>query len=338
MISFLTYQGIESFSNRPTKHHALSSSIIKAQEDPRILYISWERSLVNTVRYRSECALAAARKLWPFLYDTFCDDTDWLFAKLQAIHHVLDGPAEYGLAVRCILEEQILDGGNSNGKTGKYASLYHPTEGLGSSTSLTGSRPLTVGEITAHWKDDLRDTLRFRYGPPDPLESLVMATQDVTEQVSSRMSFNLYEEALESGAAVTIISVRYKMDLPVAVATLEDAGVDHVLVDDVTQVESLRMEQPSPSSKPTTVLILDDKSDTLQRLLELAPTTRIDCVEASYDRLQSYTSLCGDDAHRCGSLLRLGLASWATHPDEILAATANPWINTVEQSLPSRQS
>ncbi len=76
---------------------------------------------------------------------------------------------DYALLARLLLEEQQLDQNKSVGKKGKYASKYHPRKDSLSpqdcSTSSSGSRPLTVGEIEVNWSDGacLSETLLTRY-------------------------------------------------------------------------------------------------------------------------------------------------------------------------------
>jgi hypothetical protein len=290
--------------------------------------------LADTVRWRSETALAAARRVWPALYDTFggrsssaADDDhddpggnrtsnslDWMFRKLQAIHHVLDGPAEYGLAVRLILEEQMLDEGRSDGSRGKYASRYHPQQqqqqqqqqndnnnDSSSSehrfarprrrqypTTRRGTRPLTVGEITAHWRDDLCDTLRFRYATSagrsaatDPLQLLEDATRDILleQQLADGvvaaaaaprlidqdlllfLANNMDQDDDPNNVAATpppvviVVTIQHEMDLPFAKASFARAGISHVVVNDRDDVAPLWLwpdnnTRPPPPQQP----------------------------------------------------------------------------------------
>jgi len=107
------------------------------------------------------------------------DGDDWLVNKLSALIPATlssgggGGDGSMGcdavLLTRLLLEEQLLDEGRSNGCGGKYGSQFHPSSSSSSSGggggSSNGSRPLTVGEITANWNDGacLRDTVRIRY-------------------------------------------------------------------------------------------------------------------------------------------------------------------------------
>jgi len=112
---------------------------------------------------------------------------EWLLRKLTALASITQGgndaDAMLGcdavLLARLLLEEQLLDGGRSNGRGGKYGGKFHPStsttddderpspggEGRGRrgrSAAVGGSRPLTVGELHANWPE-LRDVARIRY-------------------------------------------------------------------------------------------------------------------------------------------------------------------------------
>jgi len=111
------------------------------------------------------------------------DDADessyeWLLQKLSALASITQqgnsADAMLGcdavLLVRVLLEEQMLDGGRSNGRGGKYGGKFHPSssnalladDNDGGERSKVGSRPLTVGELYANWHE-LRDVTRTRY-------------------------------------------------------------------------------------------------------------------------------------------------------------------------------
>ena len=109
------------------------------------------------------------------------DQYEWLLQKLSALSSITqqgnDPDAMMGcdevLMVRLLLEEQLLDGGRSNGRGGKYGGKFHPSTTTASSSSssssvdgqgksIVGSRPLTVGEIYANWSE-LRDVTRMKY-------------------------------------------------------------------------------------------------------------------------------------------------------------------------------
>ena len=127
-------------------------------------------------------------------YDDDDDDgggvgpNEWLLRKLSALASITQGgndaDAMLGcdavLLARLLLEEQLLDGGRSNGRGGKYGGKFHPSStstddderpnpggggrgrGGGRNAAVGSSRPLTVGELHANWPE-LRDVARIRY-------------------------------------------------------------------------------------------------------------------------------------------------------------------------------
>jgi hypothetical protein len=98
---------------------------------------------------------------------------EWLLQKLSALSSITqqgnDPDAMLGcdevFMVRILLEEQLLDGGRSNGRGGKYGGKFHPStlsSADGQGKSVIGSRPLTVGELYTTWSE-LRDVTRMKY-------------------------------------------------------------------------------------------------------------------------------------------------------------------------------
>lgn len=102
----------------------------------------------------------------------------WLLQKMEALSSIAqqgnDPDVLLGvdsvLLARLLIEEQLLDGGRSNGCNGKYGGKFHPTssasgddeEEIDTSGSKVGSRPLTVGELFANWHE-LRHVTRNKY-------------------------------------------------------------------------------------------------------------------------------------------------------------------------------
>ena len=148
-----------------------------------VVAMNWE-CVVDTRSYRIPLAIAAALQVWPELKELWdlTEDHSWLLNKLLALSHVFSSSpneeysvtCEYALATRLLLEEQELDNGESNGKSGKYASQFHPRQqpdkkrsssssSSSSSTASSSTRPLTVGEIAVNWNSMIRETLEFRY-------------------------------------------------------------------------------------------------------------------------------------------------------------------------------
>jgi hypothetical protein len=159
----------------------------RASVRPDIFVLSYDGVVADTNEWRSNLAISVAFETWPQLCNdssfvtkssTIIDDNDnydnngleWLRNKLCALIQVtLSGEdgllgCDSVLLARLILEEQELDGGRSNGCTGKYGSLFHPSSSQSRSANV-GSRPLTVGEIAANWNDGacLKDTVRIKY-------------------------------------------------------------------------------------------------------------------------------------------------------------------------------
>lgn len=90
------------------------------------------------------------------------DDADapaWLLDKMRKLRPVVETGYENILLVRLLLEE------------------YRMAETTGKET---GTRPLTVGEISANWGEELKDTLMRKYGYTQ--EELVHAFGDTRDE------------------------------------------------------------------------------------------------------------------------------------------------------------
>lgn len=168
-----------------------SSSPSSLSRSNKVFVLSFDGVVANSAESRACIAVDAALETWPFLKDNemVSADRTWLINKIKALLHVTQGSmegvmgCEAVLLARMLIEEQALDGGKSVGKSGKYASKYHPSsvqssssdgdndndddEGVGASNrrAKNGSRPLTVGEIAANWADGayLAETLFVKY-------------------------------------------------------------------------------------------------------------------------------------------------------------------------------
>ena len=209
-----------------------------------VFCVSWDGVLANTADWRIAQSLRIAQSTWPSLpclsvSQEKNSNLDWLYNKMKALSYCLGGDneeggerdtkysltCEYALLARCLLEEQQLDRGRSVGKTGKYASKFHPSttttgndastpeqqdqerrrrirqmmqrRATGSSSSSNSSsqsrqRPLTVGEIGANWSEGayLKDTLLARYhvDGQDPFHVLQQHLDDDDDDTSSSMT------------------------------------------------------------------------------------------------------------------------------------------------------
>jgi hypothetical protein len=158
-----------------------NQELSRSQDQSNIFILSFDGVVADTNYWRSNLAKSVAFETWPQLckdssfvtIDQGSDDgLEWLRNKLCALMQVTlsdeDGllGCDAVLMARLILEEQELDGGRSNGCSGKYGSLFHPSSLSQSTRSANvGSRPLTVGEIAANWNDGacLKDTVRIKY-------------------------------------------------------------------------------------------------------------------------------------------------------------------------------
>jgi hypothetical protein len=318
--------------------------------------------------------MSVAQTVWPETGEKLAQlnassaSLSWLHNKLTALSHVFcsDGGAsvtcEYALAVRLLVDEQRLDQGRSSGRTGKYASKFHPRTNLEESfrrrmeagkgeTSSTGSRPLTVGEIAANWSEGgmIRDTLLVRYHCdrkfPLPvlqqaLDQHLCTSNRLFESVHPRPKVlpEIKDELLYAASDRTIlVTVRHASDLPMAVESLACAGVPCRIVPSLYDV------------RKRGVSVLVQAKATLRDVLEAAPTgTHVYVLSSCWTSLRKEIFHYGDDVPvrrrdrpdqpqplvgptACGTMLCLGYAQWApnTHPSLHSAAAMNPWATLV---------
>ena len=162
--------------------------------------ISFDGILAPTAHFNAKIAIEAALLTWPeellspssSSVAELLEDRTWLLNKMKALSHLSMSEAngiERVMLARLLIEEQVLDQLRSVGKSGKYASKFHPRSMSDSNASndienLNGSRPLTVGEISANWEDTLRETLRIRYNvnKKDPFPVMLANLLTVLEQ------------------------------------------------------------------------------------------------------------------------------------------------------------
>jgi hypothetical protein len=349
----------------------LSSSTSSARD---IFVVDWDGCLADTREWRASAALSVAQAVWPETREKLAQlnqspaSLSWLHNKLAALSHVIcsDGDAsvtcEYALAVRLLVDEQQLDQGRSRGRTGKYASKFHPRKNLEETlrrrraddkddAPSTGSRPLTVGEIAANWNEGgmIRDTLLVRYhcDRKFPLPVLQQAL-DQHLCTNSRLFDSDHQrpkilpevlEALLSAAKYrnVLVTVRHASDLPMAVETLACVGVPCRIVPSLCDVQ-LRG-----------VSVLVQTKSTVQDILEAAPMgTHVYVLSSCWTSLRKEIFHYGDDVPvrrrdrpdqpqplvgptEFGTMLCLGYAQWApnTHPSLHSAATMNPWTTLV---------
>ena len=277
----------------------VTSSTSKNNHIEKLIVLNWDGCLADTVQWRIESGIRAANHAWPGIIPMTDDDDDdgalsgsrntlssssidennaWLRNKLSAISHVFGAPnsdvdvsrtCEYALATRLLVEEQRLDEGRSIGKSGKYASQFHPQQTSAnqsnnetttdtSSTSktkskrkksestTTGSRPLTVGEIAANWVEGgmIRDTVRMKYHCKykDPLPLLQEGLGNNQTPLEDRRFLPSVDPVLceflqrsitskeHKTGIIVMVCVPHQSDLDVAKMTLREAGVSNVQV------------------------------------------------------------------------------------------------------------
>lgn len=349
-----------------------SPSSLSLSQGNTIYLVKWDGCFVDTVDWRIQLGIQAAAAVWPQVEEQLSswDDTSWLENKLAALSHVLSSSSssyknngdennntvsvtcEYALATRLLLEEQQLDEGRSIGKSGKYASKFHPsgttqTEGRirRNSQRITGcsSRPLTVGEIAANWNDMIRETLPTRYhcNYQNPMPIL----QDKIEQllhnkVDQTLPFLVVNQAIVEAFSSfcngkLVLTVCHSSDLPVAEATLTQASLPFQTVQTFDSESNQHFD-------PNMITLLETSENTVQELLQAAPEgTTVFVIESSWPTLKKMARLFGDNIPRQGDIgksmfpgkwLSLCLAGWArnSHASQHAAATMNPWTGLMD--------
>jgi hypothetical protein len=339
-----------------------------------VFVVDWDGCLADTREWRASTALSVAQTVWPETREKLAQlnqsstSLSWLHNKLAALSHVFcsDGNAsvtcEYTLSARLLIDEQQLDQGRSSGRTGKYASKFHPRKNLKEplrrrrvgdkdDAPSTGNQPLTVGEISANWNEGgmIRETLLVRYhcNRKFPLPALQQALDQhlcTTNRLfdSDRPRPKILPEVKESLLSAAkdrsiLVTVRHASDLPMAVETLACAGVPCRIAPSLYDVQLLG------------VSVLVQTKSTVRDILEAAPMgTRVYVLSSCWTSLRKEVLHYGDDVPvrrrdrpdqpqplvgptEYGTMLCLGYAQWApnTHPSLHSAATMNPWTTLV---------
>jgi len=270
------------------------------------LAIAFDGCVADTVPRRIDCGIEAAHMVWPDLeFDH--DDITWLHNKLFALAHCFESTetefsatCDYALATRLLLEEQLLDDSRSNGRSGKYASKFHPRKSS-ASESKTVSRPLTVGEISANWKENIRDSLLVRYhcNKQDPMPALQTACVAALRAHTEPLSINPdIIPVLSSTCHKSTVLLDHEIDRRLAETALKSAGLSNVRLEVYTEYV----------------------------LREQIAANKVFLVDSYWERLQ------GQVHANTGELV---LAQWApnVHPVQVGAATMNPWTNVIEDVI-----
>jgi hypothetical protein len=372
-------------SSRKSSSLSFSSlaSSPSSDKNKKIFVLNWDGCVANTVPWRIESGIHAAMKVWPdlpLIEDLQNHNDAWLRNKLSALSHVLLSSSsisrssggkdiitqsslscEYALAARLLLEEQRLDAGESNGKSGKYASRFHPQhqqkqqgekdeevdrpqqsqrrrqttkpQQRSNNNSNRSSRPLTVGEVAANWAEGgmIRDMVRLRYhcNYKDPLpilqqvfdSSLEYGMLEVRPTIDSSVADAL-RLLLSIDESSVVVTIHHASELAMAAATLQEAQVKFQIFK--TAEEALHHSTLESSAVS---LFCTDGSKTANRdLVAQAPdqsTTYI--IESSWHALQQDITLYGDYIPRQGNVGKCGVV-----PNRRLSLNLAGWARTID--------
>ncbi len=371
----------------PYPRSTSSLQVIPVEIDRDLLLIDWDGGcLVDTVHYRINVAYQAAALVWPELKAkieasstavataTSERQTSWLTNKLEAVAPVLhedtrylSATAQYVLAVRLLLEEQELDQGQSPG-TGKYGSIYHPqreqkdSESSAFFSTSSGSRPLTVSEVSTNWCELLLDTLPIKYRVrPNQLEEAVLQCMD---EIYHREDD--YFPAINTGVAsmlvtiangqaglrddnyvrapLPVVTIRHGNDMPLAEKWItkhfQDSKVQVKVMEGISQLWS-----PIEEHHPT-IYLLHKRRDTVTNLLECTGSA-VDCDGTAYKASQfqtvhvvesSWEALQWDTSHTDHPVVAdrgmdLKLIAWCPTPEMERRAIMCPWSSACTSAL-----
>jgi len=221
--------------------------------------------VAQTARSRAELAIQAARETWPHLsalLNSYSEDEtpSWLMNKMLALSHVTQGSAhdqlgcDSVLLARLIIQEQQLDQNKSHGKTGKYASRFHPSSSTATNVDHSGraresyntastSRPLTVGEISANWIDGavLSESLLIRYNingssPIPAIKNNILKILHKQQQFLIPPPSNpQITEALSVSKRKIFITLRHRSQIPIATSALSNLSLSFDVAHDASE-------------------------------------------------------------------------------------------------------
>lgn len=229
-----------------------------------VFLLSLDGTLLSNTRTKSKIAIQAALRVWPELVSTAytlnmnvnsLDDEcwNWLVEKLSALASITQqGNApdkmlgcDAVFLTRVLLEEQLLDGGRSNGRGGKYGGKYHPgwTSDFDSDGSVVGSRPLTVGELYTNW-EELREVMEFKYPvvdeetqrKSDPMPLIRQVLRDLYSDASLNTKSQRTMHPLAYDVLLrdeirqnSMLLLGHEAQLPSALASLVSMGISYTV-------------------------------------------------------------------------------------------------------------
>jgi len=375
---------LQNNSNEENEIKATAEEIATSKPSD-IMLLSFDGAVADTSDWRSNLAINVAYKTWPrelqtkefSNYNYYNDmpessstDRLWLVNKLNALmQYVLSDQTgcDAVLLTRLFLEEQLLDNGQSIGKSGKYASKYHPNPSSSSSDyknenlrndekQRNGSRPLTVGEIAANWLDGacLKDTVRIKYNieRKDPIPIIEQNMFDEVERqnhnIGSLPVVNpIMKDILSQFKGRVYIMVGHKSHVPIAISSLANASI-HV---EVKQLDEIGDESTDDNCEGMVFIVSPGNGcrghvGILQQVLMSAENgSSIHMIHSVLKILEDAKMLFGDNRPIMGGFgksaignnvnLKLSVSAWAecTGPkqqdDALMMA---PWLNVYDKS------
>lgn len=306
---------------------------------------------VDRVESNIYSAVDLAIEIWKMEEDVKLLGKDWMFNKMMALAHLCFDPYEALLLAKLIVEEQRIDKGNSVGKRGKYASRFHPRyiasrdnnddKLVETMKNEIGSRPLTVGEISANWTPEFVETLEVRYrleGGKEPLRKMVqhlfvqpVAKNSRTDAFIQPNVIPLVDSALTSLGSSNkcyVLLRNYGEDLEMAEKHFQSIETIVEFVELInekeTQVQMIERVLERVTDK-TSVYVVHCHLNTL-----LATKDRI--LGYNSDSPSLFGTKCRLDRER-EIMLSLLLASWSKYNGLTQSDTAlmDPWLNVLNE-------
>ena len=326
--------------------HRSSLALLSSARD--IFVVSFDGVVAQTAAWRIQLGIQAAVRTWPHLGN--CLAGQWLSNKMLALSHIVEErpgtslTCDYAVLARMLLEEQELDQGQSVGLNGNYASKFHPSSSSslseyqqGAKERMIGSRPLTVGEISANWSNgaDLRETLLVKYNIDgnNPLP-ILQATIEELEDDTLLVVNNVICEALSQSMGHVIVIVGHESEVRILQRSLKDTPLGSYYSMSCAETNVKSQFSLLPNSDIWTIR---------QLLMEAPQDSTVHVVHSCWKTLQKAKSLFGDNIPRVGRFanaavgncvkLSLNLPDWAenTHMCQHNDAIMDPWTSLMTE-------
>ena len=348
---------------------ASSTSLQYSSDDKLsdVFVLSFDGVIADTLEWRSNLAIDVALEVWSDdlkgLKETYNLEKDrlWLVNKISALlPDILTGHdgamgTDAAFLARLLLEEQLLDDGRSNGCNGKYGSKFHPsstTETLDtsnqSSSNKQGSRPLTVGEISANWNQGgcIKDTIRVKYhlNWKDPVLCIEQTIQSkISQSQQQQQHLQIHEvivDAMKDSPASIFILVGHESHVSFVKSVLQQSGVHLHGVVTPSQVASFATASGIYLLTPDA----DCKthSQVIQTMLSDMESSIVHVLHSDIFTLNTLKPLLnhvprrgrfGDCTVGIDNQLKLTLPSWGTSLQAQNDAEMDAWLETCESPL-----